>query len=306
MTLRRLAVTASVLCMTFGMAACNQAADPKAEVAVDRPVTSATPSKAPASAIPKKAVPSATPTKAAERSTRSKKREEKKPAEKLTARALAAKAIDAANAKGTARIKLATKNAQLEQFAGEVEFGAKTFVRKSEVVSQGASVGMILMPKAIYMKVPGMTDDDKKPWVDVAGLSASKDSTEQATAAMLAWMRQSIDPTAQLAGLQYGKITASTPSEVEGTQTTKHEVEVKLSDLAKLKSGAQAAYQQLASRGVSKLTYDLYVDDSFLPRRLVVPVLTEGKPLDFVYYDWGVSLDLGAPPASLIGKLPKG
>jgi hypothetical protein len=278
-------------------------------VAVERPVTSRTPTTAPPvkkAAPVAPATPSATPKKA-ERSTRGQVRPEKKaPVEKLTARSLAAKAIEAANEKGTARIKLATKNAQLEKFEGEVQFGAENFVRKSEVVSQGASVGMILLPKAIYMKVPGMTDDEKKPWVDVAGLSASKDSTEQATAAMLAWMRQSIDPTAQLAGLQYGKITASAPADVEGTKTTKHEVEVKLSDLAKLKSGAQAAYQQLASRGVKKLSYDLYVDDAFLPRRLVVPVLTEGNPLDFVYYDWGTSLDLGAPPASLIGKLPKG
>lgn len=306
MTLRRLAVTASVLCMTFGMAACNQQADPKAQVAVEAPAkASAKPTKAAPSEKPVAAA-KASPTKAAERSTRSEDRKKAKPKEKLTARSLTAKAVEAANGKGTAKIKLATKNAQLEQFEGAVRFGTKDFARRSTVVSQGSEVGMILLPNAIYMKVPGMTDDDKKPWVDVAGLSASKNSTEQATAAMLAWMRQSIDPTAQLAGLQYGKITSSTPADVEGKATTKHHVEVKLSDLAKLKSGAQAAYQQLASRGVKKLAYDLYVDDAFLPHRLVVPVLTDGDPLDFVYYDWGASLDLGAPPASQIGKLPKG
>lgn len=306
MTLRRLAVTASVLWMTFGMAACNQQAEPKAQVAVEAPAkASATPTKAVPSEKPvAKAKPS--PTKAAERSTRGEVRKKDKPKEKLTARSLTAQTVEAANAKGTAKIKLAKKNPQLEQFAGEVRFGTKDFARRSTVVSQGSEVAMILLPKAIYMKVPGMTDDDKKPWVDVAGLSASKNSSEQATAAMLAWMRQSIDPTAQLAGLQYGKITSSSAADVEGVATTKHTVEVRLSDLAKLKTGAQAAYQQLASRGVKSLSYDLYVDEDFLPHRLVVPVLTEGDPLDFVYYDWGASLDLGAPPASRIGKLPKG
>jgi hypothetical protein len=306
MTLRRLAVTASVLCMTFGAAACNQAADPKAKVAVDAPATTAA-AKPKAAAPAKKPAPKATPSKQpAERSARGQERAKQQPAEKLTARSLTAKAVDAANEKGTARIKLATKNAQLEKFEGSVRFGTKDFARRSDVVSQGSEVAMVLQPKAIYMKVPGMTDDAKKPWVDVAGLSASKDSTDQATAAMLAWMRQSIDPTAQLAGLQYGKIIKSTNADVEGAATTKHQIEVKLSDLAKLKSGAHAAYQQLASRGVTKLIYELYVDDDFLPHRLVVPVLSDGDPLDFVYYDWGASLDLGAPPASQIGKLPNG
>jgi hypothetical protein len=305
MALRRLAVTASVLCMTIGVAACGgdggqQAAEvaPKAKTAPS--AAPSTPAKATAKATPKPA-----PASKAPRSSRGEERKAEPKAGKLTAPALTAKVVAAANDKGTARIKLAKKNPQLERFEGSVRFGAKDFARRSEVVSQGAAVGMIVLPKAIYMKVPGMTDDEKKPWVDVLGLGTSKDSSERATAAMLAWMRQSIDPTSQIAGLKYGTIRSTTKADVDGTATTKYHLELRLADLAKLQTGAQEVYEQLASRGVKKLDYDLYVDGDFLPRRLVVPVLTDGAPLDFLYYDWGASLDLGAPPAGQIGKLPK-
>lgn len=150
----------------------------------------------------------------------------------------------------------------------------------------GQDIEAILVDQTMYLKVPGTSSG--KPWLAVdltnsplPGLSSLNTSE----------MLQGLDGAAGVRALGV--------EDVAGVKTTHYAVTV----------DAKQALESLGMTGAAptaelpkRLTYDVWVDDQDLVRRIATDI--SSVSLDMTFSDYGEPVDISAPPADQVTKAP--
>jgi hypothetical protein len=139
---------------------------------------------------------------------------------------------------------------------------------------------------------------DDKTWIS---FTVSEDETSGSLDSLV-FPFPFIDPSELLATFQEvgGEVKSLGDRDVRGVPTEGYELEL---DLAKLVEAAPAKYREtlrseLDRRAEKTLPVEVWIDDADRARRVAVEV--EGDPVTVDFFDFGVGVDVQAPPAAQV------
>jgi hypothetical protein len=191
--------------------------------------------------------------------------------------------------------------------AGDMRFGDKPAMDLKMSVPEMAELTLRFVDGVFYFKLPEEPEPGK-PWVKID--TNGTDELSQALGNVVAQMKDSGDPSQLLSNLQRaGTITATKTEQLNGKSTTHYTVTV---DVAKL-AAQQPALAAATKAGISSFPLDVWLDADNLPARITVNTpYTDPKTQQTAqvkvqadYTDWGKRVDVTAPPAGEIAKLPQ-
>jgi len=147
---------------------------------------------------------------------------------------------------------------------------------------------LILIDKILYLDLGQVTQ----------GKFVRLDLDDPQTAGMFGQLLQSTDTASAVEALQGAvqDLEVVGPADVDGDSTTQYRLSV---DTEKVLS-AQGLPPSVSATLPKSLSYDLYVDDDQLLRRLVVEVA--GTSSEITTSEWGEPVEVTAPPASQISR----
>lgn len=176
---------------------------------------------------------------------------------------------------------------------GDVRYGDDGTAMKVTMGMGQQDATMIFVDDVLYMQMPGMSQPGK--WTKVTKGDAALGQIVEQMDAM--GPRGSLEVMKN--GLQEVRLVGT--EEVDGEQLKHYEVTV----------DAQAALESLGQLGDAaggdvpqEVSYDLYLDDDNLMRRIVLDVA--GQQMVMETSDWGKDVEIEAPPASDVVELPSG
>jgi lipoprotein LprG len=204
-------------------------------------------------------------------------------------------------------------NAQGQQMSmsGDMDMSQKE--PAFDLTMQGAAIGgnarFILLDRVIYLKMPGMGQGNKYLKID-----ASKRNDPMAQ--MFDQMMGQFDPSQAFEAFDaVTKVEERGTQEVDGTQTTQYAVTVDTRKALK----AQGVGGEQAAQMPKTVTYDVWVDDDDLVRKLRMDVpdpsgsAASVGAVDMTMSQWGEPVDISAPPAGqttdmseMMGQMPSG
>lgn len=152
----------------------------------------------------------------------------------------------------------------------------------------GQDIEAILLDETMYLKVPGLPPS--KPWLKMDLSNAPLPGLG------------SLDASAVLRGLE-GAITLKPlgQEDVSGVDARHYEVTVDAKQAIEALGGTGSVP---AGQLPKRLTYDVWVDDQDLVRRISMEISTVS--IDMTFSDYGEPVDISAPPAGQITKQPTG
>jgi hypothetical protein len=140
---------------------------------------------------------------------------------------------------------------------------------------------LIVLDKAIYLQ------RQAKPWARYSAGSAELAESMTAQA----------DIGRQLARMQAaGTITGTASEYIDGRRTTRYSIDVDVAKLAGVErdSVVQGGLRELRKQGVTRIPYQLWLDDENLPVKVVVTL--PGQTSTVRYTKWGEPIEVTAPP----------
>lgn len=166
---------------------------------------------------------------------------------------------------------------------------------------------LVVVDTAVYMKLPASMLSElnlpaAKPWVETP-LDGTTGSSALGSTVNLA---TEMDPTHMIEEIKSaGRITGTTQEEVNGVQTTHYAITVDVKTLAETMTDNPGEEAALSQATVPTIPFDLWVDTSDLPVRIVSTMFLTGtataKPHQVTqttnYSDWGEQVSVNAPPA---------
>lgn len=177
------------------------------------------------------------------------------------------------------------KMGSLMSLEGDVEYdGDDTAMAMRLKLGTGESGGrMVFVDDTLYLQLPGMTQDGK--WTEL-------DSSHPTLGKLVDQMTQ-VGPggSVDLIGKGLEKIEHVGEDEIDGTKVTHYEITVDTSAVA-----SSFGIPEGSSGLASTVTYDLFVTEDNLVRRVVADV--QGQKLLLDVTDWGKDVDIEAPPAA--------
>lgn len=203
---------------------------------------------------------------------------------------------------------------------GEFRFAGKDTQMAMTTSVMGMSMEVRLVDQTLYMKLPeGMKGGGGKPWVAVK--PGANDPASQQLGQQFEQMEQS-DPRRMLEYIEKaGTLKSSEKTTLNGGEVTHYVFDLDFSKIADQVGGgaglAEQQVQQLASK-VKTLPMEMWLNSDQLPVQVsmnMTPILKaagapagQGQKAEMVvkYSDWGTPVEVKAPPADQIGKMPTG
>ncbi|MBB2934553.1 hypothetical protein FHX82_001573 [Amycolatopsis bartoniae] len=196
---------------------------------------------------------------------------------------------------------------------GEGRFDGDNTAMRMSMTASGIDEEMLYVGKKIYLQVPEQYRDQLtsgKPWGQFP-------ENSNFSKVMGAAQAQQNDPKQMLQQIQEaGTITRSAQETLDGKPATHYWIDV---DVAKsvdklAQSGlSQAQLQGMASK-VKTVPMQLWLNEDLLPVQITedmtelmraagAPASTQNMTLTMKYTDWGIPVDVQAPPADEVGDI---
>ncbi len=224
-------------------------------------------------------------------------------------------AIEGKSAKFTTDV---TAGAMRSKSEGQARFAGvgTALVMTTDFV--GEPLELRLIDKIVFAKVPESSREevpDGKPWVKVSPDGA--DPFSQVLGGSLDQLAKQNDPGRALDQVRRaGTLTGSERTELDGVAAEHYRLDIDMGKLgADLPAGLSAeAVGEL--QGKVKLPMELWLDDTHRPLQVMLdlaPVLAASGVPDSArarittrYTEWGIQVDIQAPPPDQIGEIPAG
>ncbi|MFR9732123.1 hypothetical protein ACL03H_23100 [Saccharopolyspora sp. MS10] len=160
-----------------------------------------------------------------------------------------------------------------------------------------------------YLKSPLLRPEPGRPWLRLA--TDGTDFAARLLAPALGQVRDAADPRATFTGVESAtKIDSVVPDEVDGVPATRYGLRVLTGPAAETSGEPQRSrMRRAADAGQAELGYDLWLDERGLPLRFAATqqVAQAGQvSLTSTYRDWGAPVEIEAPSAEEVGRLPSG
>lgn len=176
----------------------------------------------------------------------------------------------------------------------------------------GLSGQAIFTGDTLYAKVPSQFSQfvgGGKPWVKVSVAQAQQQSGMDLKSVID--QIQQVDPAEQTKMFTASKDVHKVGTEsVDGTQTTHYQGTVTMKEALQRLNAQQRADAQKwldrAGKSDRKMNFDLWVDSSNLPRKMVTKGAApngDGGSVTVLYRDYGKSFKVSAPPSDQVGDL---
>jgi hypothetical protein len=221
----------------------------------------------------------------------------------------------------TARIAITTTMQMQGMTVSFTESGAFDFAHSRGTLSMDGPVGFteLFVPPQMYIKIPadaGASLPRGKSWI-AAGTGTSGDLAASGLGGLLpSPVAGNGDPADLLASLTAisGSVTKQGTATIRGVPVTQYRVTIDLAKAAARVPGwEQASYKEFTqSLGAKTIPVDVWVDSQNLVRRMreALPMPTGlGAPAGMAvtqttdFYDFGVPVQVSAPPASEVASL---
>jgi hypothetical protein len=236
----------------------------------------------------------------------------KAPAEAMSlvdlAKALGDKTVEAS----TAHMKLTADAAGLNMTGeGDLKFGSSDAAISMDLNTSEGSMAMVLLDGALYMKLPQELEPGK-PWIKID--SSTNSEIAKALGSMQEQLSKSVDPRATLQEFEKaGEITDSTEEEIDGKKVTHYTIDVDVQKMVDQQAdpATKAEMQKAIDAGMKNLPVEVWIDKDGLPARFAMEMAapngtggTAKVKMQADYTDWGKPVNITAPPADQIAKLP--
>lgn len=182
----------------------------------------------------------------------------------------------------------------------------------------GQSIEMRLVDKAMYLKLPeaARAQMGGKTWVEIS--PDGKDPLSKQLGSSFDQMSENSDPRKTLDYIQRaGTITNSEKTQLDGQEVTHYNIDLDFKKIAEEFGAGQVTPEQakqLADK-VGKLPMELWLNSDNLPVQVSMnldkvmqaagaPAGQGGAKMVMKYSDWGQPVDVQAPPADQVGKMP--
>jgi len=215
--------------------------------------------------------------------------------------------------KSSAHMKL-TADAAGQKITGEgdIKFGAQDAAMSMDMTTSEGNMSMVLLDAALYIKLPTELEPGK-PWIKID--SSSNSELAKALGSMTEQMSKNADPRATLKEFEKsGDITDTKEEEIDGKKTTHYTITV---DVQKMADGQtdetmKTAMNEAIKAGLKDFMVDVWLDEEQLPVRIALDMPTPNPATgasttvktQIDYSNWGEPVDVTAPPAEEIAKLP--
>ncbi|OLF18860.1 DUF6612 family protein [Actinophytocola xanthii] len=192
---------------------------------------------------------------------------------------------------------------------GDIELGSADPKMTMTMSTPDGDMEMVFVDGVLYIKTPEELEPGK-PWLKID--SQGNDPMSKALAGMTDQMREQADPRATLEQFKNsGTVTSQKEEELNGEQTTHYTIKVDAKKLAAEQSDP-AAKSALEQAGVKEFPVELWVNEDDLPVQVQVkmPVkdpasgATTQTSAKVTYSKWGEPVEIAAPSADQIGKMP--
>ncbi len=203
-------------------------------------------------------------------------------------------AYEAAMEEGSAHIVMSTKGKAEASAQGDVSYGdGKSAMQMTMAMPQmGADkIEMRFVDQILYMQVPGMTTPGKFIAIDPKDESSPMSKS-------FAGLSDQMDPLSSVKQMQSAVTAADRvgTETIDGESTDRYKVTVDTASMTK-KAG------EPAPEGMPKsLTYDLWLDDDDLIRKMTSEV--SGTSVEMLMSKWGEPVTVEKPAAGQIMKSP--
>jgi len=170
---------------------------------------------------------------------------------------------------------------------------------------------MVLVDNALYIQLPQQERGQMggKPWVKIS--ADGDDPMSKMLGSMLTTVSDNVDVTKQIDQIKNaGTITKSAQENLDGQQVVHYWIDVDVQKLAALQKEelTKTALESLAKQGTKTLKYELWVRGDGLPAKFTTQMpVGAGQPVSVTvgFTDWGKPVSVQAPPADLVGEMPK-
>jgi hypothetical protein len=209
--------------------------------------------------------------------------------------ALASKMVDAMIASKTAHTTLIVNGASSGE--GDYEFSSPLKV-SMKMSQQGLNMEIVQVGGVTFIKgIPGMA----KPWLK---FDPKGTDTFSKLMSSLVDVSKSNDPRALVSVMEGVKGRDVGSEQMDGVPTEHYAFEVPLSAYGRVLSPEVLKLMQGMVKGPIAMGY--WVDAGNLPRKLssVMEISGKKQSTEITYSDWGKPVNIAAPPAAQVGKLP--
>jgi hypothetical protein len=215
--------------------------------------------------------------------------------------------VAAAAAQKTARVKLDMVSAEANVTAeGAYRQNASGAEMQLTMTVPDGQVELINSGGATYLKLPGGQEfEPGKPWGKLSEQGSHQ--VPESFGLMATDIRNDVDVTDAAKDMKAaGKITRSSPEQVDGVDAIRYSISL---DLAKLADATQDPAEREALRlaiesGLKEALVDLWVSSENLPLKADTGIVLENatsQPLStMTYSDWGAPVTIEAPPADQV------
>jgi hypothetical protein len=214
--------------------------------------------------------------------------------------------------KSSAHMKL-TANAAGQDIQGEgdVKFGAADAAMMMDMTTPEGNLSMVLLDAALYIKLPQELAPGKS-WIKID--STSNSELAKALGSISDQMSKNADPRETLKEFEKsGKITNTKEEELDGQKVTHYTITVDVQKMADNQTDPtmKTAMDEAIKGGLKDFPVDVFIDQEDLPVRIALEMPTPdatGKTttvkMTIDYTKWGEPVEITAPPAEQIAKLP--
>ncbi|MGB3444263.1 MAG: hypothetical protein WBA97_36450 [Actinophytocola sp.] len=215
----------------------------------------------------------------------------------------------------TAHMKI-TAGAGGQQLSGEgdMKMGADTAAMSMDVTTPEGSMSMVLLDDVFYLKLPQELEPGK-PWLKID--TNDDNPISKALGGITEQVSKNADPRATLEQFEKaGEITDTKEEELNGKPTTHYTIAVDVKKMAANQEdpALKAAMDQAIKSGMTDFPVEVWIDENDLPARVTMDTptpnpatgKTEPVKMQVDYTDWGKPVDITAPPAGEIAKMPIG
>jgi len=197
---------------------------------------------------------------------------------------------------------------------GDIKVGGTDPAIMMDMDTGQGSMSMVLLDGVLYFKLPQGLQPSTKPWIKIDPNDKSNPMAA-ALGGITDQMRKNADPRQALEQFQEaGQITSEKKEDLNGVPTTHYAITVDVEKLAASQEDPtlKQAMQDAIKAGLKDFPVDLWVDEKGLPMRMTVEMPTadptSGKTIPVKvqvdYSDWGVPVDIQAPPPAQVGEFP--